>query len=588
MMFRYAMVSVALSAALASGALACPEPGGFYTVNRPSDLADDQQQLYLAPNTTSGTTGIVSKTASTVEFHVPVYGYAESFELYYLYVPPGSQATFGFLGSYTTCDDPTMVDPGITDPGVTDPGVIDPGPIDPTPVDPAPVDPAPVDPAPVDPAPVDPAPVDPTPVDPAPVDPTPVDPAPVDPTPVPPPPIPVPPTDPVGPSGPAIGATAPTSLAKAREAFKAAQSGRPLVRAKSNQMAAPSGAPEILLTGSTAQITKARALVADIGGQVLRGRELGGLGVEMITVDLRGLLAVDALEVKLAQNGIKVSTGANSLYRASNARSYANEMVGGQGWEGCILPAGLRIGLIDGPVDLAAPALQNVPILTNNFLGRGDRSGTVNHATELASLIVGQATNKTPAGLARGAQLFAAEAFMRKNGRNVASLEHLAASLDWMVSMRVPLVNMSLAGPQNKTLTDVVSMVAKRGVILVASTGNDGRKVAYPAADPNVIAVTAVDAAGHLFRKANRGPQVDFAAPGVDILVPKKRGKAFRSGTSYSAAIATGIIAHELARGGIARSALVKRLRSHTTDLGPKGKDAQFGYGLLALSRCQN
>jgi subtilisin family serine protease len=120
-------------------------------------------------------------------------------------------------------------------------------------------------------------------------------------------------------------------------------------------------------------------------------------------------------------------------------------------------------------------------------------------------------------------------------------------------------------------------------MILVAAAGNAGPKSPplYPAADPNVIAVTAIDADDNAFAMANHGSYITVAAPGVDVLVPAPGGSyEFTSGTSVATAEISGLVALMLERDPSAdlddiRQALVSSAR----DLGPKGPDSTFGAG---------
>lgn len=101
-----------------------------------------------------------------------------------------------------------------------------------------------------------------------------------------------------------------------------------------------------------------------------------------------------------------------------------------------------------------------------------------------------------------------------------------------------------------------------------------------------MIGVTAIDAARRFYRKANTGVGLDFAAPGVDVMVADRSGTGFRSGTSYAAAIATGIVAQQTARGLSGRAAVVSALRNSAEDLGDDGPDTRFGWGLIHLGGC--
>jgi subtilisin family serine protease len=66
----------------------------------------------------------------------------------------------------------------------------------------------------------------------------------------------------------------------------------------------------------------------------------------------------------------------------------------------------------------------------------------------------------------------------------------------------------------------------EQGIILVAAAGNGGPQAppTYPAASPNMIAVTATDNRDQLFSNACRGLHISVAAPGVDVMAPATAG----------------------------------------------------------------
>src|SRR5258708_34170912 len=110
---------------------------------------------------------------------------------------------------------------------------------------------------------------------------------------------------------------------------------------------------------------------------------------------------------------------------------------------------------------------------------------------------------------------------------------------------------MSFAGPKDPLIERGVAATAARGIVLVAAAGNAGAKSPplYPAANPNVIAVSGTDAKEKLFAASNRGNYIALAAPGADNLLPAPDGKyQLPSGTSFSAAYVTGIAALMLER----------------------------------------
>ena len=147
------------------------------------------------------------------------------------------------------------------------------------------------------------------------------------------------------------------------------------------------------------------------------------------------------------------------------------------------------------------------------------------------------------------------------------------------------VINMSFAGPSDPMLRKALAAARAKGITLVAAAGNAGPKSPplYPAADPNVIAVTAIDADDQLFSGANRGSYVTVAAPGVDILVPAPGGRyEVTTGTSVAAAHVTGLVALLVERWETLDPASVQNVLTSTAkELGPAGRDDQLGSGLV-------
>ena len=144
---------------------------------------------------------------------------------------------------------------------------------------------------------------------------------------------------------------------------------------------------------------------------------------------------------------------------------------------------------------------------------------------------------------------------------------------------------MSFAGPADPAMSRAIAAAHARGIVLVAAAGNLGAKSPpqYPAADPNVIAVTATDAEDKLFAASNRGRHVAVAAPGVDILVPSPNA-------NYQLTIGHVVCGGPRQRRhraliverkpGLDPDAVRRILISTARDLGPRGQDDQFGAGL--------
>ena len=173
----------------------------------------------------------------------------------------------------------------------------------------------------------------------------------------------------------------------------------------------------------------------------------------------------------------------------------------------------------------------------------------------------------------------------------------LAFGLVWCAQQdaEVALMALGVTETQHPTLQRALQYNVDRDVLLVASAGNAGCSgcVNYPASDPRVVAVSAVD--GTLARAAfsSQGPQVELAAPGVAVLGTLPADVyGFGSGTSQAAAYAAGVAAlvRDRAPGASADQARAA-LAASARDLGPAGRDASFGHGLVdvdgALARVQ-
>ena len=159
----------------------------------------------------------------------------------------------------------------------------------------------------------------------------------------------------------------------------------------------------------------------------------------------------------------------------------------------------------------------------------------------------------------------------------------LLKGLDYAASHGAQIINMSFAGPKDALIERGIAAIAAKGIVMVAASGNAGPKSPplYPAANPNVIAVSATDAQDKLFAASNRGNYIAVAAPGVDIFLPAPDEKyQMTSGTSFSAAYVSGLAALMLERNPALKPDEVRAILMKTArDLGAPGRDDLFGAG---------
>ena len=345
----------------------------------------------------------------------------------------------------------------------------------------------------------------------------------------------------------------------------------------------PAGQPilrsEIVSFDPTAEaLDRARAE----GFEIARERVLQGLDVRVVVLRapegmstrraLRRLRGLDP-QGSYDYNHVYLDSGDLRLAAASDS---AMPQPGSAASSGAA-PA-FRVGLVDGGIDAAHPVFKTSVIHQHGCDGRSVPSA---HGTAVASLIVGKSEPFN--GAAPGAELFAADVYCGLG--NGGAADAIVDAIAWIAGQRVPVINVSLVGPRNVLLENVVRLVIARGHVIVAAVGNDGPAAPplYPASYPDVVGVTGVDARRKVLLEACRGKQVDFAAPGADMAAAQLSPTfAAVRGTSFAAPIVAGLLAASLREPGRAEaSKAVEDLMQRAVDLGSRGFDKTYGNGLV-------
>jgi subtilisin family serine protease len=294
-------------------------------------------------------------------------------------------------------------------------------------------------------------------------------------------------------------------------------------------------------------------------------------------------IAQAALELALDAPGTQVDF--NHVYRPGaepEVESLAAKSVVPNAATRSAAPA-RSVGIIDTAVAAEHEALQGADIVQHDFVMFANERPTA-HGTAVASILVGEAGRLRPQF--RGGRVYAASVFFTDDkGDDATTAASLTLAGEWLAAEGVRVINMSLAGPPNRVLEAAIEALVARGVIVVAAVGNNGPagEPLYPAAYANVVGVTAIDSAQRVYRYANRGPHVRFAAPGVDIRVAKSGG-GYRemTGTSVAAPHAAAVIANTVAtRTGATPDSILAELARAAHDLGAKDFDSVFGFGLI-------
>jgi hypothetical protein len=239
----------------------------------------------------------------------------------------------------------------------------------------------------------------------------------------------------------------------------------------------------------------------------------------------------------------------------------------------------VTIAIIDSGVDARHPELANA--VAESFDALGSKEGSHPHGTGVAGAIVAHAHLM---GSAPAARILAIRAFGNAAAGAQSTSFVVLKALDYAAAHHAQIVNMSFAGPKDALVERGIAASAAKGMVMVAAGGNAGPKSPplYPAANTNVIAVSATDSHDKLFSASNRGGHIALAAPGVDILLPAPDGKyQITTGTSFAAAYISGLAALLLERNPALKPEEVRAtLMTTARDLGPAGRDDLFGAGV--------
>jgi subtilisin family serine protease len=240
---------------------------------------------------------------------------------------------------------------------------------------------------------------------------------------------------------------------------------------------------------------------------------------------------------------------------------------------------GVIIAVIDTGIDRTHPELAGA--ILASFDAVGTREPPDAHGTAIAGAIV---SHSRLDGVAPGARLLAIRAFSTTGADAEATTMTVVRSIGWAVAHGARVINMSFAGAHDPLIARALADARRHGIVLVAAAGNAGPSSPplYPAADANVIAVSATDVDDNLLDVANRGQQIALAAPGVDVLLPAPHARyQIATGTSFAAAHVAGIAVLMLAKNPrLTPDDIRAELIATARDLGPKGRDDMFGAGL--------
>lgn len=270
---------------------------------------------------------------------------------------------------------------------------------------------------------------------------------------------------------------------------------------------------------------------------------------------------------------------------------------------------GRKIVLLDSGYDY------NHPELKSSYKGRGhnfitnstDIMDDNGHGTSMAGIIAADGINPEAKGIAPDVEIIVGKV-ANYNGETYWG--NIIDAIYWAVNgpdriygteddFNADAINLSLASSPYKyhcdkwfpAFTDAIKYARDKGVMVVIAAGNHGTDgVSTPGCISYAITVGSVDVNDHVVSSSGRGYPLDITAPSIDVLAPQLEGQySAGSGTSEAVAVISATIALiKHAHPEYTPDQVEKALFNTAKDLGPPGKDSDYGWGRLYIPDAVN
>ena len=210
--------------------------------------------------------------------------------------------------------------------------------------------------------------------------------------------------------------------------------------------------------------------------------------------------------------------------------------------------AGVVVAVVDSGVAANNPHLAGAIAggidLVGDGMGQGGYADLDGHGTAIAGEIAARRIGGSGVlGLAPDARILSVRVFsstgdQAKRAGTGPSIARLAEGIRVAAAARAQIINVSLSTDSDDPgLRAAVAYATAAGSLVVASAGNSNgdyavgangangvNGVRYPANDPGVLGVTAVNTAGQATSASIHGPHIAVAAPGQNVLTSSSLG----------------------------------------------------------------
>lgn len=263
----------------------------------------------------------------------------------------------------------------------------------------------------------------------------------------------------------------------------------------------------------------------------------------------------------------------------------------GQAWSIGNIGDGINVAVIDTGISKDHLDLKdNLSGGYNAIDSTKDWDDDNGHGSHIAGIIGALDNTIGAVGVAPQINLYAIKS-LNRNGSGFVS--DVIDGIQWAMDNGVNVANMSFGSASDSlSLREAVTSAYNAGIVFVAASGNSGGVTLYPAAYPEVIAVSATDKDDTLVSFSSRGPEISLSAPGIDIFSAYNGfGYATLSGSSMAAPHVTAaaalvfgspISSYDTNDNGRWDPAEIRqKIQNTALDLGETGFDELYGWGLV-------
>ena len=251
--------------------------------------------------------------------------------------------------------------------------------------------------------------------------------------------------------------------------------------------------------------------------------------------------------------------------------------------------AGVKVAVIDTGIAYTHPDLAANYAGGRDFVNNdNDPNDDNNHGSHVAGTIAAVLDGNGVVGVAPSARLYGVKVL---NASGSGSWSNIMAGVEWAADNGIQITNNSYGGSGYPgTLVEAAfANTAAAGVLHIAAAGNSGTcagstdTVGYPAKFASVVAVAATQQNDTRPCFSSTGPDVELAAPGVNIVSTIRNNQYGNfNGTSMASPHAAGVAALVWGAAGTTTAAEVRQiLRDTAIDIGATGRDTFYGFGLV-------